>query len=112
MAINDEPPRSIRKRRFQDSHVHPKLRAQVYDILNGIDVESWNPATDGAIAKRYGVRSVESKDENRTALLEELQLNNKGPLIIVVSRLAHQKGIDLFVSALPEIGRASCRERV
>src|SRR5437773_3688345 len=33
---NDPQPNPIRKRRFQDSHVHPKLRAQLYDILNGI----------------------------------------------------------------------------
>jgi hypothetical protein len=32
----DPPPNPIRKRRFQDSHVHPKLRGQVYDVLSGI----------------------------------------------------------------------------
>jgi starch synthase len=81
--------------RFRSRYLH--------GILNGIDVESWNPATDSALVTPYSVRSVEKKDENRSALLDELQLDDNGPLLIVVSRLAHQKGIDLLAAALPEL---------
>jgi starch synthase len=81
--------------RFRNRYLH--------GILNGIDVESWNPQTDAALSVRYGVRSAERKDENRSALLNELQLDDTGPLLIIVSRLAHQKGIDIFAAALPAL---------
>ncbi|HSL72013.1 MAG TPA: glycogen/starch synthase [Longimicrobiales bacterium] len=75
----------------------------LHGILNGIDVDAWNPTTDSAIAERYNSRSVESKDHNRTALLEELQLDDGGPLVVAVSRLAHQKGMDILFAALPRL---------
>ena len=81
--------------RFRSRYLH--------GILNGIDVEGWNPATDEALAVKYSVRSAEAKDENRKTLLDELQLDDSGPLLIVVSRLAHQKGIDILAVALPAL---------
>lgn len=70
-------------------------------ILNGIDVESWNPATDRALKAQYSPDLIFKKDINREALLEELQLDGQGPVVVVVSRLAHQKGIDILFGALP-----------
>ena len=72
-------------------------------ILNGIDRQLWNPLTDPALAVRYDARTVGAKDENRVALLRELGLEGRGPLLALVTRLAYQKGIDLLLDALPEI---------
>jgi len=81
-----------------------RFRSRVlHGILNGLDTEAWNPATDQALAQTYSVRTTERKDANRTALLEELRLDDRGPLLVVVSRLAHQKGIDLLLEALPRL---------
>ena len=78
-------------------------RRSLHGILNGIDVDTWNPATDTAIAQPYTVRNVELKEKNRAALLDELGLEASGPLVIVVSRLVHQKGIDILIAALPHL---------
>lgn len=79
-----------------------RYRADVLTgILNGIDVNSWNPATDRALKVRYSADQVFQKEINREALLDELQLDGKGPLVIAVTRLAHQKGIDILFGALP-----------
>ncbi|MGH7471617.1 MAG: glycogen synthase [Longimicrobiales bacterium] len=75
----------------------------LHGILNGIDVDSWNPMTDTAIAQRYSVRTIAEKEVNRKALREELKLQGEGPVFVAVSRLAHQKGIDILHGALPRL---------
>ncbi|MCU4651965.1 glycogen synthase GlgA [Roseibacterium sp. SDUM158016] len=71
-------------------------------ILNGIDTEVWNPATDKALAARY--RSPRGKAKNRAALRSEFGLEkSSGPLCGVVSRLTQQKGLDLMLDALPAL---------
>jgi starch synthase len=68
-------------------------------ILNGIDTDGWNPATDPALAARY--RTPRGKAKNRAALREEFGLPKaRGPLACVVSRLTEQKGVDLLLHAL------------
>jgi starch synthase len=71
-------------------------------ILNGIDTDTWNPATDPAIAARY--RTPRGKAKNRAALRREFGLPKAdGPLCAVVSRLTEQKGLDLLLEALPAL---------
>ena len=68
-------------------------------ILNGIDTDAWNPATDPAI-HRYG--DLDGKAANRAALRAEMGLPDAdGPLCVIVSRMTHQKGLDLVLAALP-----------
>ncbi|MCY1125633.1 glycogen synthase GlgA [Frigidibacter sp. RF13] len=70
-------------------------------ILNGIDTTAWNPATDSAVTP-YSATSMAGKAENRKLLAAEFGLGpDSGPLAIVVSRLSHQKGMDILVDALP-----------
>lgn len=70
-------------------------------ILNGIDTEVWNPATDPKIAT---YDSPEGKARARAALVEEFGLEpGSGPICVVVSRLSEQKGLDLLLHALPEL---------
>ena len=79
------------------------LRAREADlsgILNGIDMEAWNPATDQNIRARYA--TPRGKARNKTALRREFGLPEAdGPLAVVISRLTHQKGLDLLLEALP-----------
>lgn len=75
-------------------------RRALTGILNGINTRVWNPAHDDALVTRYGVSTLERKDECRAALLDELGLEDRGPLLAMVTRLAHQKGIDIVVEAL------------
>ncbi|WP_422368488.1 glycogen synthase GlgA [Pelagibius sp.] len=85
-------------------------RAQVSGILNGIDLDIWNPAADPEIAKTYSAKAPAGKAANRKALAERFKLDpdSRAPLFCVVSRLTRQKGLDLLLEALPRlIGRGA-----
>ncbi len=81
--------------------------AAVTGVLNGIDDELWNPATDPSIAARYDAERLAGKGSCRAALQRELGLDtDDGALLLtVVSRLTAQKGLDLVLAALPELLR-------
>lgn len=72
--------------------------ADVYGILNGIDVDEWNPSTDQNIYVNYDFASIEKKEENKRLLLTDLGLpvDESVPLLGIVSRLVDQKGFDLL----------------
>jgi len=74
-------------------------------ILNGIDLESINPATDRALAQNFDLEHLASRSANKQALLAEVGLDSSKdlPLLILISRMDHQKGVDLAVGALAEI---------
>ena len=80
-------------------------RAEVRGILNGIDLDVWNPERDPHIAAPFSARAPARKAGNRAALIRRLGLHaaGKGPLFCVVSRLARQKGLDLLLEALPRL---------
>ena len=80
-------------------------RSEVSGILNGIDLEIWNPETDPKIEKGYSLRGLARKAANRKALAERFGLDPSaaGPLFCVVSRLTRQKGLDLLLEALPRL---------
>jgi starch synthase len=73
----------------------------LWGILNGIDYNFFNPATDKHIAVHYDLDSLEQKAGNKTELqrLANLPQEPHIPLIGMVSRLADQKGFDLLASA-------------
>lgn len=80
----------------------------VVGILNGLDVEAFNPATDKRLVAPYTVDSVPSgKSANKAALQHEvgLPVDQKKLLIGVVSRLTEQKGLDLLRSSAAECGK-------
>ena len=74
-------------------------------VLNGIDVESWNPATDPHLPARYSARNRKGKKVCRQRLLEEFGLRaDDGTAVAgIVSRLADQKGFDLLEEAMQEL---------
>ena len=70
-------------------------------ILNGIDLDVWNPTTDPYITV---YKNPSEKTANKRALRKEFGLGPaKGPLCVLVSRLTEQKGIDLLLDALPAL---------
>ena len=77
-------------------------RDDLAGILNGIDEQVWSPENDTHIAANYS--APEGKPANRTALRKELGLPEAdGPLCVVVSRLAEQKGLDLLAETWPSL---------
>jgi starch synthase len=80
----------------------------VSGILNGIDTQIWNPATDAALAQTYDADQLAGKRACRRALQAELglQADEQALLLTVVSRLTAQKGLDLVLAALPDLLRA------
>ncbi|UYO01351.1 MAG: glycogen synthase GlgA [Devosia sp.] len=73
--------------------------ATVFGVLNGIDMEAWNPATDPSLAQNYAASTVHHRAINKRALQDAFGLDAaEGPLFAVVSRLTWQKGIDLLAA--------------
>lgn len=67
-------------------------------ILNGIDIDLWNPAKDKFIKSQYTAETLEMKEENKKNLLERVNIEyaENQPVLGIVSRLAGQKGINLL----------------
>jgi starch synthase len=88
----------------------PVLRHRATDlagILNGMDIDEWNPATDRRLAANYSVTTdvLSGKTANKAALQHEFNLAPRTdlPLFGTVSRLCEQKGLDLLAEILPEL---------
>lgn len=77
---------------------------ELHGILNGIEMDEWNPGTDPYLIKKYTATRIAGKKEVKKALQKSLGLNNdaNAPLLGIVSRLTYQKGLDLL---LPNIQR-------
>lgn len=75
-------------------------------IVNGIDTDIWNPATDKLLAAPYNSQNViENKKANKKALQESLGLEVDDHKIVIglISRLTNQKGLDLVNNVIPHI---------
>ena len=72
-------------------------------ILNGIDTDEWNPATDPYLAKPYSSANMAGKAANKKALQRRMGLSIEAdvPLLGVVSRFTEQKGVDLLLEIAP-----------
>lgn len=94
-------------REIQDEHfgygLAPLLRHRagaLRGILNGIDTTLWDPATDAALAHPYSSGHLGAKRLNKAALQAQMGLPSASdrPLFGVISRLTHQKGLDLLLA--------------
>ena len=77
----------------------------LHGVLNGIDTALWDPQADPLIPSRYGALTLEKKLANKLALKQRLGLagTSSMPLMAMVSRLSHQKGIDLVIEATQKL---------
>ena len=77
----------------------------VSGILNGIDDQEWNPATDKYLAATYDSSDLAPKALVKQALQQQLglEIDAKAPLLGVVSRLTYQKGLDMLLECLPKL---------
>jgi starch synthase len=72
-------------------------------IINGIDA-SWDPSTDPYLVSRFSSENFRGKRANADTVRKSFGLDlSSGPLFAVVSRLVHQKGVDLAISAAETI---------
>jgi len=73
-------------------------RKKISGIVNGIDIDYFNPATDKHIYKKYSLKKLADKIANKLKLQKELGLNvdKNIPLVGLISRLVWQKGVELI----------------
>lgn len=74
-------------------------------ILNGIDLNVWNPEKDKQIAKKYSIKNIEGKLENKKVLVEKfgLKFDENKPVIGMISRLDEAKGFDLVQKTFKDL---------
>lgn len=77
-----------------------KVRSKSIGILNGIDIEVWNPLTDKMLEKHYSIEDFEiGKQKNKEKLCEHFDLDPTKPLFSFIGRLFDEKGGDLLPQA-------------
>jgi starch synthase len=82
----------------------------LHGIVNGVDVEDWNPADDRRLAAAYGLATLEARAANRRAVEDRFGLPASPDLLVtIVSRLTWQKGMDLVAEALDAMVAAGAR---
>jgi starch synthase len=74
-------------------------------IINGIDLDQWNPETDTNIIQNFTAGTLNKKRLNKSELQRRfaLPVNEHIPLFGLIGRLVEQKGIDLILECLPEM---------
>jgi len=90
------------------------LRARSKDlsgVLNGIDMDEWNPGSDKLIAQNYNRRTVAHKVKNKTTLQAQLGLpvDKSVPMIGFIGRLVEQKGVDLILNQMTQLLAEDCQ---
>lgn len=80
-------------------------QSKVTGILNGLDTVTWNPAKDPLIVETYTKLSLQKRAVNKQEILTRLGLeyDPRTPLIIMISRIDQQKGIDLALEAIKNL---------
>lgn len=80
-------------------------KENLYGIINGIDDTVWNPEKDKNIAKKYSIKNIEAKIDNKKALAEKFGFEYKEnvPVIGIISRLYESKGFDLLMESFEEL---------
>jgi starch synthase len=89
-----------------------RQRAEAFSgILNGVDGEVWNPATDAALAWPFDRGSLEGRAWNKAALqsVHGLRVDPDTPLLAVVSRLDAMKGLDLLLANAERLAAADAQ---
>jgi starch synthase len=82
-------------------HRKPRLSG----VLNGIDFQAWNPATDPSIIQSYDAATFQLKRRNKVHLQQKMGLNVDEHALLFghIGRVVEQKGIDLIIEMLPQL---------
>ncbi len=88
--------------------LHDFLSARVENIsgiLNGLDLERWDPRTDSVLKTNFNLRKLGARSANKSALQSEFGLDQspQAVLLAMISRLDRQKGVDLLPEALRQL---------
>jgi len=77
----------------------------LFGIVNGIDTDIWNPASDPHIAGHFDTARRTKRKVNQKALIEHFELDKqaKGPIFTLITRLTWQKGIDVLIESIDDI---------
>lgn len=83
----------------------------LYGILNGIDMDEWNPGSDKLIQHNYNRRTVGQKIQNKIYLQEQLKLTVDAsiPMLGFIGRLVNQKGVDLILAQINAMLSLNCQ---
>lgn len=74
--------------------------AKCFGILNGIDLDVWNPETDSYLVKNYKISNAQlGQNVNKKWLCDQFNLDSEKPLFAFIGRLVGEKGSDLFPEA-------------
>ena len=84
---------------------HRADQGRLTGILNGIDMDEWNPESDPHISKNYSIKNIRYKSANKKALQHLFSLPEKEDVLVMglISRLVSQKGIDLTLDAVGKL---------
>lgn len=82
-----------------------EVRSKITGIINGLDTEEFNPATDKLLEKNYDTKTLNLRSANKLALQREFDLeeNPEIPVIGILGRLDDQKGVDLSISTMRHV---------
>ena len=83
-------------------HLLRSRRERLFGILNGLDYEEMNPATDRYIQANFDAQTLDKRAENKRALQEQahLPVGPDMPLLAMISRLTDQKGFDMLAQII------------
>ncbi|MDV7103172.1 glycogen synthase GlgA [Vibrio sp. TH_r3] len=84
---------------------HKAVKGKLRGIINGIDTQEWNPETDQYLPQTYSYQDLSGKAMCKQELQREfgLEIRPDVPLYGVVSRLAEQKGLDVFIECIHDM---------
>jgi starch synthase len=85
-------------------------RSSLSGIVNGIDINVWDPSTDKSLAASFSVKNIAQRAINKRAIEKRFGLDTgEGIIHGVVSRLTWQKGLDIFASLLDQLVTGGAR---
>jgi len=86
-------------------------RAKLSGILNGIDIQSWDPVVDPALTANFSSDDLNKRRANKITLLREFNFEggDEIPLLVLISRMDKQKGVDILLDGLRSIKDLSWR---
>ncbi len=78
--------------------------SDLYGIVNGIDTDTWNPATDKYLTANFSADTLAARQANKLAVEKRFSLeHDDSPILCVISRLTWQKGMDMLVGTLDQV---------